>query len=81
MLNARGGGGGGGLPFGGYGDVPPVRVYFFANFSCLCSLTYAFQLHSKLCVPSGSGSGSPGDTTPPILVPTPPPPPGCLTLA
>ena len=25
----------------------------FANFSCLCSLRYAFQPHSKLCVPSG----------------------------
>ena len=25
----------------------------FANFSCLCSLRYAFQAHSKLSVPSG----------------------------
>ena len=48
----------------GYGDVSHVRVYFlrtcvlsgytfFANFSCLCSLKYAFQPHSTLCVPSG----------------------------
>ena len=29
------------------------RVYFSANFSCLCSLRYAFQPNSKLCVPSG----------------------------
>ena len=28
------------------------RVYVFTNFSCLCSLRYAFQPHSKLCVPS-----------------------------
>ena len=41
--------------------VPPVRVYFLrtcvlkcvANFSCLCFLRYAFQHHSKLCVPLG----------------------------
>ena len=31
-----------------------LRVYLpiLANF-CLCSLRYAFQPHSKLCVPSG----------------------------
>ena len=72
-----------------------LRVY---NFSCLCSLRYAFQPHSKLCVLSGmlfnlivsyvfsqgiqsqgflivfyvlsrSVSGSPGGTTPSILIP------------
>ena len=30
-----------------------LRVYVFANFSCLCYLRYAFQPPSKLCVPSG----------------------------
>ena len=30
-----------------------LRVYLFANFSCLCSLRYAFQPDSKLCVPWG----------------------------
>ena len=34
-------------------DMCSPRVYFFANFSCLCSLRYAFQPPSKLCVPSG----------------------------
>ena len=48
----------------GYGDVPArqgvlfedmcsLRAYFFPNFLCLCSLGYAFQPHTKLCVPSG----------------------------
>ena len=61
----------------------------FSNFSCLCSLRYAFQPHGKLCVPSGyiisrffdrilcslgSGSGSPGGTTRSILVPSAPHP-------
>ena len=70
-----------------------LRVYVFANFSCLCSLRYAFQ-HSKLCVLSGyiisrflivfyvlsgPGSGSPGGTTPSILVSIPPPPPTTTT--
>ena len=43
------GGGGGG---GGGGICCSLRVYFFANFSCLCSLRYAFQSHSKLFFPS-----------------------------
>ena len=30
-------------------DMCSLRVYFFANFSCLRSLRYAFQPHSKLC--------------------------------
>ena len=62
-----------------FDNMSSLRVYFFAKFSCLCSLRYAFQPHSKLCVPSGyaisrfvivfcvlsgSGSGSPGATTP-----------------
>ena len=34
-------------------DMCSLRVYYFANFSCLCSLRYAFQPHGKLCVPSG----------------------------
>ena len=34
-------------------DTCSPRVYFFANCSCLCSLRYAFQPHSNLCVPSG----------------------------
>ena len=34
-------------------DMCSLRVYFIANFSCLCSLRYPFQPHSKLCVPSG----------------------------
>ena len=81
-----GGGGGGDFHMLGYGDVPPIRFsqgILFANFSCLCSLRYAFQPHSMLCVPSGytvsrflivfcvlSGSGfsSPSGTTPSILV-------------
>ena len=58
----------------------------FANFSCLCSLWYAFQPHSKLCIQSqgflivfyvlsgsGSGSDSPGGTILSILVPSAPP--------
>ena len=67
-----------------FADMCSLRVYFFPNLSCLCSLRYAFQPHSKLCVPagytisrfvivlyilSGLGSGSPGGTTPSILVP------------
>ena len=66
-------------------DMCFLRVYFFANCSCRCSLGYAFQSHSKLCVPSGyttsrflivcyvlsgSGPGSPGGTTPSIFVPS-----------
>ena len=72
-----------------FDDMCSLMVYFFANFSCLCSLRYAFQPHSKVCVPSGytisrflivfyvlseSGSGSQGSTTPSILLPIPPPP-------
>ena len=34
-------------------DMCSLRVYVFANFSCLCYLGYAFQPYSKLCVPSG----------------------------
>ena len=77
-----GGGGGGTSICWWHGDVPPVRVYCFANFPYLCFLKYTFQPHSKLCslrvsqgslivfyVLSGSGSGSPGGTTPSILVP------------
>ena len=65
-----------------WGHVFTQGIMFFDNFICLCSLRYAFQPHSKLCVPSeGSGSDSPGVTSPPpppsILVPSaPPPPPG-----
>ena len=49
---------GGGFTYGRWGGgrwvyKMPIRVYFFASFSCLCSLRYAFQSHSKLCVPSG----------------------------
>ena len=96
-----GGGGGGTSICWGYGDVPPVRAYFFedmcslrvyvfANFSCLCPLRYAFPPHSKLCVPSGytisrffivfyvpsgSWSGSLCGTTLSTLVRSVPPPP------
>ena len=60
-------------------DMCSLMVYFFAKFSCL---RYGFQPHSKLCVLSGytisrflivfyvlsgSGSGSPGGTTPKFL--------------
>ena len=84
-----GGGGGGGVmcrpSVYTLEDMCSLKVYVFPNFSCLCSLRYAFQPHSKVYVPSvytisrflivfyvlsGSGSGSPGDTTPSILVPT-----------
>ena len=34
-------------------DMCSLKVYVFSIFSCLCSLMYAFQPHSKLCVPSG----------------------------
>ena len=36
-----------------FDDICSLRVYFFASFSCLCSLRYTFKPHSKLCVPSG----------------------------
>ena len=96
LYSSRGGGGGGSqfhmLGVRGcaahqgilFEDICSLRVYFVANFSCLCSLGYAFQPHSKLCVPSGytisrflivfyvlSGSMSsiPSGTTPSILPP------------
>ena len=65
-------------------------VYFFANFSYLCSLRYAFQVHRKLCVLSGHTISRffdrilcsftvrvrlSGGTTPSILVPSATPPP------
>ena len=61
------------------------RVYIFANFSCLCSLRYVFNFIVSYVFPqgiqsqgflivfyvlSGSESGSPGVTTPSILVPS-----------
>ena len=62
-----------------FGDICSLRVYFFANFSCLCSLRYVFQsqgIQSQgfLIVLSGSGSVSLGGTTLPILVPSSPSP-------